>query len=82
MTRMAYDSKLKDGLMTKTEVSLRELQNEITHLTGISEQGWILRWGDTPETCFEVVCKKANALRVKEIDRLLTRAHETKLKQL
>ncbi len=68
--------------MTQTEVNLCELQNEITHLTEISEQGWVLRWGDTPETRFEVVCKKANALRVKEIDHLLTRAHEQALKQL
>jgi hypothetical protein len=62
--------------MTETEVKLNELQQSITHLTGISEDGWVLKWGESPETSFELVCRKANALQVENIDNLISRAHQ------
>lgn len=61
--------------MTETEVKLSQLQKSIAHLAGISEDGWVMKWGDSPETVFEIVCRKANALQVEKLDNLLTEGH-------
>lgn len=58
--------------MTETEVKLGQLQQNIAHLTGISEDGWILQWGETPQTAFEIVCRKANVLQVEKLESLVS----------
>ena len=65
--------------MTQTEVQLRTLQERIAHLAQVSEQGWLLQWGDSADTLFEVECKEANALQIEKLDALLTRAHDQAL---
>lgn len=57
--------------MTETEVKLSQLQQSIAHLTAVSEEGWVLQWGSTPQTSFEIVCRKANALQVEHLEAVL-----------
>jgi hypothetical protein len=57
--------------MTETEVKLSQLQQSIAHLTAVSEEGWVLQWGNCPQTQFEVVCRKANALQVERLEAVL-----------
>ena len=64
--------------MTETEVqteSLGELQKELVHLKGVSEDGWVLQWGDSPKTTFEVVARGVNKLQVEKLEALITKAH-------
>lgn len=61
--------------MTETEVKLWQLQKSIAHLTEISEEGWILKWGDSPQTAFEVVCRKASVLQVEKLEAALNEGH-------
>jgi hypothetical protein len=62
--------------MTETEVKLSQLQKEIAHLAEISEDGWTLKWGDTPTTAFEIVCRKANAMQIASLEALLSEGHD------
>jgi len=57
--------------MTETEVKLSQLQQSISHLTAVSEEGWVLQWGNSPQTAFEVVCRKANAMQVEQLETVL-----------
>lgn len=68
--------------MTETEVKLGELQKSIAHLTGISEDGWVLSWGNSPETAFELVCRKVNALQVEKLESIVTEGHRKAIAQL
>jgi len=61
--------------MTETEVKVSQLQKNIAHLTEISAEGWVLKWGDSPQTSFEIVCRKANALQVGKLETLLSEGH-------
>jgi hypothetical protein len=61
--------------MTETEVQLSQLQKSIVHLAGFSEDGWVMQWGNSPETMFEIVCRKANALQVEKLDSLISEGH-------
>jgi hypothetical protein len=61
--------------MTETEVNIGQLQKSIAHLTEISEEGWILQWGDTPQTEFKIVCRKASTLQVEKLEALLNDGH-------
>lgn len=65
--------------MTETELRLSEMQKVVGHLTDVSEQGWQLSWGETPDTVFEIVCRKANALQVEKLDNLVTEGHRKAL---
>jgi hypothetical protein len=65
--------------MTETEVKLSELQKQIAHLAEITQEGWVLKWGDTPQSAFEIVCRKANALQVEKLDFLVSAGHEKAL---
>ena len=65
--------------MTETEVNIGQLQKNIAHLTEISEEGWILKWGDSPQTEFKIICRKANALQVEKLEALLTDGHRKAL---
>jgi len=66
--------------MTETEVKLNQLQQNITHLTAVSEEGWVLKWGNTPQTLFEIVCRKANALQVEQLEAVLDEGYTQVLK--
>lgn len=66
--------------MTETEVKLSQLQQNITHLTAVSEEGWVLKWGNTPQTLFEIVCRKANALQVEQLESVLDEGYIQVLK--
>lgn len=58
--------------MTRTtEVDLNSLQQQIPHLDSVSEDGWVLRW---PESEFELVCRKASALQIEQLDKLMSAA--------
>lgn len=57
--------------MTETEVKLSQLQQNIAHLTAVSEEGWVLQWGNSPQTSFEVVCRRTNALQVEQLEAVL-----------
>ena len=61
--------------MTETELRLSELQKNIAHLTGFSEEGWVMQWGNTPETVFEIVCRKASAMQVEKLEALVSEGH-------
>lgn len=61
--------------MTETELRLNELQKSIAHLTGISEQGWVMEWGETPETAFQIICRGANAMQVEKLETIVSEAH-------
>jgi hypothetical protein len=61
--------------MTETEVKLGELQKSIAHLTHVSQDGWVLQWGETPQTAFEIVCRGANALQVEKLESLINDGH-------
>jgi hypothetical protein len=61
--------------MTETEVKLWELQKNIAHLAEISEEGWVLKWGDSPQNAFEIVCRKASALQVEKLEAALNEGH-------
>jgi len=73
---------LKVDSMTETEVNIGQLQKNIAHLAEISEEGWILKWGDSPQTEFKIVCRKANALQVEKLEALLTDGHRKALTNL
>ena len=66
--------------MTETEVKLSQLQQNITHLTAVSEEGWVLKWGNTPQTLFEIVCRKANALQVEQLEAVLNEGYSQVIK--
>jgi len=68
--------------MTRTGIDLNRLQQEIPHLAQVSEDGWLLKWGDSSNTAFEIVCRKANAMQVKNLDDLISRAMPTALETL
>lgn len=61
--------------MTETELQLCQLQQNIRHLTEISESGWVLKWGDSSENCFEVVCRKANAIQIQKLEMVLNQGY-------
>jgi len=61
--------------MTETEVKLWELQKNIAHLSDISDEGWVLKWGDSPQTAFEIVCRKASAMQVEKLEAALNEGH-------
>lgn len=65
--------------MTQTDVNLGELQKEITNLSGVSENGWVLQWGDAGNPAFEIVCRQANAMQVKNINDRVSAAYEEAL---
>lgn len=62
--------------MTETELKLNELQKSIAHLTAVTQEGWVLKWGDSPQNAFEIVCRKANALQVERLDSLISAGHQ------
>ena len=62
-------------MMTETEVKLSQLQQNIAHLTAVSEEGWVLQWGNTPQTSFEIVCRKANAIQVGQLEAVLNEGY-------
>lgn len=68
--------------MTETEVKLGELQKSIPHLAAISQDGWVLQWGDSPETAFEIVCRKANALQVEKLEARISEGYGKAVAQL
>jgi hypothetical protein len=70
---------LKVDSMTETEVNIGQLQKNIAHLAGISEEGWILQWGNSPQTEFKVVCRKANALQIEKLEAILSDGHRKAL---
>lgn len=61
--------------MTETEVKLFQLQKNIAHLSEISDEGWVLKWGDSPQTAFEIVCRKASAMQVEKLESVLNEGH-------
>lgn len=65
--------------MTETELKLSELQKNIAHLAAVTQEGWVLKWGDTPQSAFEIVCRKANALQVEKLDALISTGHQKAL---
>lgn len=65
--------------MTETKVKFSELQQSIAHLTDVTEAGWVLKWGDTPETSLELVCRKANTLQMQRLDALVSEGHRRAL---
>ena len=65
--------------MTETEVKLSELQKNIVHLVAVTQEGWTLKWGDTPQNVFEIVCRKANTLQVEKLDSLISAGHQKAL---
>ncbi len=71
--------------MTGTDVqtqSLNELKKDIAHLHEVSEDGWVLKWGESPETAFEIVCRKVNKLQVEKLEALLNKGHAKALVEL
>ena len=68
--------------MTETEVKLWELQKNIAHLSEISEDGWVLKWGNSPETAFEIVCRGANAVQVERLESALNAGHQKAISSL
>lgn len=73
---------LKVDCMTETEVKLSQLQQEIAHLTHVSDEGWILQWGENSGTPFEIVCRKANVLQVANLEALLNDGYRKAVYQL
>ena len=65
--------------MTETEVKLSELQQKLAHLTAVSEEGWLLQWGNTPQTAFEIVCRKANAVQVERLEAVINEGYQKTL---
>ncbi len=61
--------------MTETEVKLWQLQKNIAHLAEISDEGWVLKWGDSPQTAFEIVCRKASVMQVEKLEAALNEGH-------
>ena len=68
--------------MTETEVNIGQLQKSIAHLSEISEEGWTLKWGDSPQTEFQIVCRGANVLQVEKLEALLNDGHRKALSGL
>ena len=68
--------------MTKTDVSLTDLQSDITHLVEVSENGWQLAWGNdcnegnNAPVQFGLLCKGTNALQVKNLEKLINSAYD------
>lgn len=65
--------------MTETEVKLSELQKNIAHLAAVTQEGWVLKWGDNPQSAFEIVCRKVNALQMEKLDSLISAGHQKAL---
>lgn len=65
-----------------TELNLKDIQQQIPHLVGISEEGWQLRWEEAGSPAFEVLCSGANALQIERLAKSLTSAYATASKQL
>jgi hypothetical protein len=59
----------------ETEVYSSQLPQSTTHDAALSEQGWVLKWGETDRTVFEVVCRTENALQVAQLKALLSDGH-------
>ncbi len=62
--------------MTETEVTLNQLQKNIAHLAEFSDDGWVLKWGDSPQTAFEIVCRKASAMQVQKLESTLDSGYQ------
>lgn len=62
--------------MTETEVKLNQLQKNIAHLAEFSDDGWVLKWGDSPQTAFEIVCRKASAIQVQKLESVLDSGYQ------
>lgn len=67
--------------MTETEVKLNELQKNIVHLAAVTQEGWTLKWGDSPQSAFEIVCRKVNAMQVEKLDSLISAGHRQAVQQ-
>jgi len=66
--------------MTETEVKLSQLQQTIAHLTDVSEEGWVLQWGNAPQNVFEIVCRKANTMQIEQLEAVLNDGYRQALK--
>lgn len=62
--------------MTETEVKLSQLQKTIAHLAELSDDGWVLKWGDTPQTAFEIVCRKASVAQIQKLEATLDSGYQ------
>ena len=68
--------------MTETELHLGELQKSIAHVADVSEDGWLMKWGDSPQNAFEIVYRKANALQVQKLEPLVSEGHRKAVLEL
>lgn len=61
--------------MTETQVDIAQLQKNIAHLAEVTSEKWVLKWGDTPQTAFEIVCRNTSVMQIEKLESLLTEGH-------
>ena len=66
----------------ETEVHFSQRQPSIAHVATLSEEGWVLKWGDSDQTIFEVVCRTENTTQVAQLETLLSDGHYKAIAQL
>ena len=61
---------------THTDIDLNRRQQDIPHLENVSEEGWLLKWpqNGTTDSTFEIICRQANAMQIKNLDELVSAA--------
>ncbi|MDX2085116.1 MAG: hypothetical protein SFZ03_06990 [Candidatus Melainabacteria bacterium] len=62
--------------MTQTKITLAELQQNIAHLSDVSDEGYVLSWGHSSGVPFELVCKSDNTDQMARLDVLVSHAYE------
>ncbi|HEY9744629.1 MAG TPA: hypothetical protein V6C99_00260 [Oculatellaceae cyanobacterium] len=65
--------------MTETEVRLSELRNQITHLSEITQEGWVLKWGESPQSAFEIICRNATPRQMEKLDAIVSEGYRKAL---
>ncbi len=65
--------------MTETRVESKHLSLQIPHLKELSEQGWLLSWGDSKESTFQLLCQGMNLSDVARLEAHMSAAYEKAL---
>lgn len=68
--------------MMRMRPSFPTMQEEVVHLSGVLDDGYILRWNGMKSPPFEIFCKNITPLQLKNIDNLLTVAYQQAVQTL
>ena len=62
--------------MTSIQTNLGELKQQLPHLKEVTDEGWVLSWGDENSPVFEIICPSNTISTLSAVDKRLSEAYE------